>query len=77
MDGQEPSGNGGEVLMTMVMFGKGQFKYYSTGHYYKYSAAYGKWVRTTRKQVCSLCLDAGSEQDLSTWVRSMVRVKEA
>ena len=61
----------------MITFGNNQFKYYSTGHYYKWSAAYGKWVRITRKQVCALCLDTGSEKDLSTWVRSMVRVKEA
>lgn len=63
--------------MTMVKFANDKFKYYSTGHYYKWSEALGKWVRTTRKQVCSLCLDAGSEQVLSTWVRSMVRIKEA
>lgn len=63
--------------MTMIKFSNDRFKYYSTGRYYKWSEALGKWVRITRKQVCSLCLDAGSEQDLSTWVRSMVRVKEA
>lgn len=63
--------------MSMIKFNNGKFKYYSTGHYYKWSEALGKWVRITRKQVCSLCLDAGSEQDLSTWVCSMVRSKEA
>lgn len=63
--------------MTMIKFSNDRFKYYSTGHYYKRSEALGKWVRITRKQVCSLCLDAGSEQDLSTWVRSMIRIKEA
>lgn len=57
----------------MVTFGNNQFKYYSTGHYYKWSAAYGKWVRTTRKQVCALCLDAVSQHALSTWVRSKVK----
>ena len=63
--------------MTMIKFSNDRFKYYSTGHYYKWSEALGKWVRITRKQVCSLCLDAGSEQDLFTWLCSMVRVKEA
>ena len=60
----------------VITFGNNQFKYYSTGHYYKWSEALGKWVRITRKQVCHLCLDAESAQDLSTWVRSMVRLKE-
>ena len=62
--------------MTMIKFSKYPgiwFKYYSTGHYYKWSEALGKWVRITRKQVCALCLDTGSEEDLSTWVRSKVK----
>lgn len=63
--------------MTMVTFGNGKFKYYSTGHYYKWSEARSKWERITRKQVCALCLDVGGEHLLSTWVRSMVRIKEA